>query len=107
MSAYLEGRDRHQQIGAEEEVAGISRFAGKVQLGRQHRPARRLHLDVIMPGARAVVPRYDGLKGIAALRVGVLVTPQPEAAVVIAPLGIGVSKIDKRVRDRRAASAFA
>ena len=43
--------DLHQQLAPEQEIQAVAAFAGKIQLGREHRTAGRLHLEVVVPSA--------------------------------------------------------
>src|SRR5882672_4692065 len=102
--AGARGRDTHQQLAMEEVVAGVGGLAGKIELGGQEPLARRLHLDMIVPGAAGIEPRLDGAEAIAALLVGEHMTAIAEAAIVIGAAVVGMPQINERALDRPAAA---
>src|SRR5882762_8657297 len=83
-------------------VSAILRLIRKIELGRQHRPLRRLDLDVIVAGAPGIEARHDGAEGVAPLCVGEDVAAQTEALVVVFAAGVGMPQVNQRICDRAA-----
>src|SRR5262249_52023123 len=76
----------HQQLTPKQAVAAVHRLVGEVELGREHRPFWRLHLDVIVPGAAGIDRRQDGAKAVTPLPVAEQVAAVAEAGVVVLAL---------------------
>src|SRR4029453_3420283 len=64
------------ELALEDRIARVGRLAGEVELRRQHRPLRRLHLQVKVAGPPGVDAGHDRLQAIAALVVGELMAAQ-------------------------------
>src|SRR5215510_15249104 len=64
------------ELPLEDGIARVGGFAWEVQLGRQHRALRRLHLEMKVARPPGIDAGHDRLQAIAALVVGELVTPQ-------------------------------
>jgi len=45
---------KEQELAAKQAIAAISGLVGEIGLGREHRPFRRLHLDVVVPRATGI-----------------------------------------------------
>src|SRR5262245_51219448 len=71
------------ELAIEDGIARVGSLAGEVELGRQHRSLRRLHLEVKVTGAPGIDAGHDRLQAIAALVVGELVPAQAIADVIV------------------------
>jgi len=86
----------HQQVSAEEEIRGIARFAGKIELGRENRARRGLQPDMIMSGSARIDAGEDGLQLVAAVGLGELVPPTIKAGEIVLAIGVGMPKVKHR-----------
>src|SRR4051812_17733212 len=85
----------HQQYLVENPVPAIAWLVGEIQLRRQNGFSWCLHLYVQMAGAAGINSRHNGFQAKATLLVGVLVSAQPEAAVVVLPGIVGMPPIQQ------------
>src|SRR5437763_3681632 len=95
-------RHAHQQLGAEQAIAAVHRLVWKIQLRREQRPLRRLHLHVVVARASRVERRQNGAKTVAPLAVREQMAAIAETAVVVFAALVGVPQIDECVGDRPA-----
>src|SRR4029450_12156762 len=54
------------ELALEDGTTGVGGFAGEVELGRQHRSLRRLHLEMKVAGPPRIDAGHDRLQAIAA-----------------------------------------
>src|SRR5262245_33521633 len=71
------------ELAIEDRIARVGGFAGEVELGREYRSLRSLHLEVKVAGTPGIDAGHDRLQAITALVVGELVAPQAIAGVVV------------------------
>src|SRR5437868_2832175 len=83
-------RHAHQQLRAEQAVAAVHRLVWKIQLRREQRPLRRLHLHVVVARASRVERRQNGAKTVAPLAVREQMAAIAETAVVVFAALVGV-----------------
>jgi len=86
----------HQQVPAEEEIRGIARFAGKIELGRENRARRGLEADMIMPGSARIDAGENGLKLVSTVGLGELMAPAMKAGEIVLAIGVGMPKVEHR-----------
>src|SRR5215470_11369684 len=75
----------HEQRAVEDVVGAVARFAREVQLRREDRSVRALHLDVDVARPAGIQAGHDRPQRVAAARVGELVAAEAEALVVVLP----------------------
>src|SRR5712691_11382327 len=92
----------HHELAAEEAVAAVHRLVREIELSGEHRPFRRLHLDVVVAGAAGVERRQDRAEPVAALGVGEQVPAIAKARGVVFAALVRVPEIDERPFDRPA-----
>jgi hypothetical protein len=84
-----------EKHGIEDRVAVVARFAGEVELRRQYRPIRSLHLHVDVARPARVQARDDRLQPVTTACVGKLVAAQAVTLIVVLPLGIRVPEVEQ------------
>lgn len=83
-----------EQRPVEDAVVVVLAHAGKVELRGEDGAAGRLGLDMDMLGAAGIETGDDSLQLVAALGIAELVAAQPETAVIVVALGVGLPEVE-------------
>lgn len=92
----------HQQRRIKQKVPLVPGFTGEVKLRGQNPVIPVSHLDVIVRRAAAIFGGADGFEKVPTFGIGFLITAQPETAIVIFAVAIGMPKIDDCATNRLA-----
>ena len=85
-----------QQVAAEEEIRGIARFAGKVELRSENRPGRGLEPDMIMPGSTRIDAGEDGVKLVSAVSLTELMPATTKTCEIVLAVRVRMPKVEQR-----------